>query len=86
MTSATNRRIHGFARSHRNLTFKHPRLPRRAAKPATISADKTPSCHEHWTLQTSAKVEAKGEAISTPDLRPQRLARQSPFPPPLSPH
>ena len=27
--------------------------------------------HEGWTLQTSAKVEAKGEVISTPQFSPQ---------------
>ena len=39
-----------------------------AAKP---SAEQKLMLHEGWSLQTSAKVEAKGEIISTPQFSPQ---------------
>ena len=39
-----------------------------AAKP---SAEPKLMLHEGWSLQTSAKVEAKGEIISTPQFSPQ---------------
>lgn len=41
-------------------------------KPATgASTHETLALHSGWTLQTSAKVEAKGEVISSPQFSPQ---------------
>src|SRR5579862_9848643 len=41
------------------------------APAAAPTADARISLHEGWTLQTSAKVEAKGEVISTPEFSPR---------------
>jgi exo-1,4-beta-D-glucosaminidase len=41
------------------------------AAPAKPVADARLMLHEAWTLQTSAKVEAKGEVISTPAFSPK---------------
>jgi exo-1,4-beta-D-glucosaminidase len=38
---------------------------------AQETAETKLALHEGWTLQTSAKVEAKGEVISTPQFSPQ---------------
>src|SRR6201987_1246958 len=41
-----------------------------AAAQAKHSTESRLALHEGWTLQTSAKVEAKGEVISTPQFAP----------------
>ncbi len=44
---------------------------KRAAVPVHDAAGSKLALHEGWTLQTSAKVDAKGEAISTPQFSPK---------------
>ena len=44
---------------------------KQAAVPAHDAAGSKLALHEGWTLQTSAKVDAKGEAISTPQFSPK---------------
>src|SRR5579864_2036316 len=39
--------------------------------PVRHPAEAKLALHEGWTLQTSAKVDAKGEAISTPQFSPK---------------
>jgi exo-1,4-beta-D-glucosaminidase len=42
-----------------------------ATKPSATSAQAELALHDHWTLQTSAKVESKGEVISTTAFVPK---------------
>jgi exo-1,4-beta-D-glucosaminidase len=59
-----------FAHSFAILILSTHALLAADAKPSAPSADKL-ILRDHWTLQTSAKVEAKGEAISTPTFAPK---------------
>src|SRR5258708_28470114 len=51
------------------LTFDHPLLAQNAVKHSSKETKLTLS--EGWALQTSAKVEVKGEVISTPQFAPK---------------
>ena len=47
-----------------------PQTPPTPNRRSSIARDKL-ALRDHWTLQSSAKVEAKGEIISTPAFVPQ---------------
>jgi hypothetical protein len=70
MNSATKRSIIVFAQLSAVLILSTHILLAAAAKPAAPASGKI-TLHDHWTLQTSAKVEAKGETISTPTFIPK---------------
>jgi exo-1,4-beta-D-glucosaminidase len=52
-----------------NSSFAQQKAP--AATPAKPAGETKLMLHEGWALQTSAKIEAKGEVISTPEFAPK---------------
>jgi hypothetical protein len=73
MTSSKRLAITLFVLASSFLTsslFAQDKLPSAHSAPKTAAEDRLP-LHEGWSLQTSAKVEAKGEVISTPQFLPK---------------
>jgi exo-1,4-beta-D-glucosaminidase len=73
MTSSKRLAITLFVLASSFLTsslFAQDKLPSAHSAPKTAAEDRLP-LHEGWSLQTSAKVEAKGEVISTPQFAPK---------------
>ena len=72
--SLRNRLTPGFLLLTLLLLFVTSSLVAQEKNPATAQAKHSTesrlTLHEGWTLQTSAKVEAKGEVISTPQFAP----------------
>src|ERR1700756_5700806 len=73
--SLRNRLTPGFLLLTLLLLFVTSSLVAQERNPATAQAKHSTenrlALHEGWTLQTSAKVEAKGEVISTPQFSPK---------------
>ena len=58
-----------------------PSISRTRASASTVpTTENRTALHEGWSLQTSAKVEAKGEVISTPQFILQRDGMKRPVP------
>ena len=70
MHSATKRRVHAVTLATTILLLSANTFLAAQSKPKPPAPDKFPLA-DHWTLQTSAKVEAKGEAISTATFVPK---------------
>jgi exo-1,4-beta-D-glucosaminidase len=70
MNSVTKRRVYTLAQSAAILILSTHTFLAAQSKATAPALDKLPLA-DHWSLQTSAKVEAKGEAISSPAFIPK---------------
>jgi exo-1,4-beta-D-glucosaminidase len=70
MNCITKRRVRALAQSAAILILSTHTFLAAQSKPKSPAPEKLPLA-DHWTLQTSAKVEAKGETISSPAFIPK---------------